>query len=372
VIFTEIRFLVLFAACWITFFAVPVRLRSAALALWSAAFYLIYAGSFFAAVISLIVATRLAERRAFAWAVAAVICALLVFYKLPANSVMIPLGFSYLSFELLHVIIERRRGRIDGIRLADLFGYALFLPCRVAGPIRRYPDFLAAVSAATFSTANVYSGFLRILIGLTKKLILADTLALTGMELGYVASPRHAWTIVLAYSVRIFLDFSAYSDVAIGLSRMLGIVVPENFSYPYFAPNIREFWRRWHITLSNWVRDYLFVPTGSALFRTRLRQSPAIIAVISYLVTFFIVGAWHGLSGAFLVWGVYHGALLSAHHVFREMMPHTVLSHRWYRSRLVSAASVFVTFIVVTLGWVPFMTDLETSRRLLALMFGVS
>ena len=256
------------------------------------------------------------------------------------------------------MIVERRRGRIAAIAFLDLLAYALFLPCRIAGPIRRFPEFTAAVARARVSADDVYAGLLRILIGLGKKLVLADTLALTGAEIDNIGGPAHAWTIVLAYTFRIYFDFSAYSDLAIGFSRLLGITVPENFAFPYLAVNIREFWNRWHITLSQWVRDYVFIPTGRALFDTVLRPWPGVIAAISYLVTFLVVGAWHGLTGAFLVWGAYHGVLLSAHHLIRARVPPWIADRDWYHSRPAAAVSGAVTFVFVAVGWVPFMTDL--------------
>lgn len=372
-IFTDLRFLSLFAGCWLTFFAVAPARRSAALAVWGTVFYAVYAGAWAILVLALIVSAALSNRRSVAWFAATAVTVLLVSFKVPGNAALLPLGFSYLSFELLHVIVERRRGRIASISLLDLVAFALFLPCRIAGPIRRFPDFTAAVMRAEMSGANVYAGVMRILVGLAKKLVIADTLALTCAELGYgpVAGRTHAWVIVLAYTFRIYFDFSAYSDLAIGFSRLLGIAVPENFSYPYLAADIREFWNRWHITLSLWVRDYIFVPTGRRLFATFLRPWPALIATLSYLVTFLAVGAWHGLTGAFLVWGAYHGLLLSAHHVVRTKLAPAVADRAWYRSRLAWAVSVAVTFGLVTIGWVPFMTDLETARRLfMVMLFG--
>jgi alginate O-acetyltransferase complex protein AlgI len=381
-IFTDLRFLLLFACCWASFLAVPRSRRSAVLALWGTVFYVIYAGTAAVIVIVLVIGAAFSHRKGVAWLVGAAVCGLLVFFKVAGNVELlsgvggadgrrwvIPLGFSYLSFELLHVIIERRRGRIASLTLPDLLAYAMFMPCRIAGPIRRFPDFRAAVERAHASPQNLYAGVLRILIGLGKKLVIADTLALTGAELTYASRPSHAWTIVLAYTFRIYFDFSAYSDVAIGFSRLLGIAVPENFSYPYLAVNIREFWNRWHITLSHWVRDYVFVPTGRALFGTFLRPWPGLIATVSYLTTFLVVGAWHGLTAAFLVWGAYHGFLLSAHHLIRTHMPASISDHAWYRSRTASAFSVSVTFLFVAVGWVPFMTDLTTARRLLVVMF---
>lgn len=384
-IFTEIRFLVLFVACWITFFALPRTWRTGTLAFWGIVFYATYAGWFLPVVLALTLMTFFAHQRATAWTVGCVTVGLLAYFKVSATAdqaigtvaaspaaIFVPLGFSFLSFELLHVVIERRRGRIPRLSFMDLLAFAFFFPTRVAGPIKRYPEFLAATARAEPSCEHVYAGLLRILLGLAKKLLLADVLALTVMERTYVETAVHAWVIVLAYALQIFFDFSAYSDIAIGLSAVIGITVPENFARPYFAPTIREFWNRWHMTLSFWVRDYVFMPTGRELFQTGLRSSPITIATISYLLTFLTVGAWHGLTIAFLVWGLYHGVLLAAHHVIRLKVPARVAAHPLYESRLAYAVSTAVTFTCVTIGWVPFMTDWKGAIRLLALMFGAA
>src|SRR4029077_14813512 len=159
-------------------------------------------------------------------------------------TILIPLGFSYLSFELLHVVIERHRGRIPELSFPDLLAFVFFAPARVAGPIKRYPDFTAAVREANPSADQVYAGTLRVLLGLAKKLFVADVLALTVAERPDVHSAGHAWIVLLAFTFQIYFDFSAYTDVAIGFSRMLGITLPENFNRPYLAPNIRAFWNR--------------------------------------------------------------------------------------------------------------------------------
>lgn len=381
-IFTEIRFFLFVAGCWLTFFAVPVSRRTLMLAIWGVVFYASYAGPFLPLVLALTFATYVARGRAGAMAAGTVIVLCLIWFKLdpsartflPAGlspgAMLIPLGLSFLAFELLHVMIERRRGRIGAVPLVDLLAFAFFFPARVAGPIKRYPDFLASVADARPSSEHVYAGALRVLLGLAKKVLLADVLALTLVEKDYAESAMHAWTIVMAYALQIFLDFSAYSDMAIGVARMLGIRLPENFHYPYFAPNIREFWNRWHITLSHWVRDYVFMPAGRRLFQTPLRSSPAVIAAVSYLVTFIVVGAWHGLTWPFLIWGAYHGVLLSGHHVIRARMPRRIAAHPLYQSSAVSAAGGILTFVLVAIGWVPFMSDLDTAGRLLGLMFG--
>lgn len=368
-IFTELRFVALFLGCWLSFYFVPRRYRALVLTFWGAAFYLLYTGQFFFVVVGLTIAAFFSGRRIVAWAAGLVTVGVLTYCK---ASLLVPLGFSYLAFELLHVVMERRRGRIGALSFGELLAFVFFAPARIAGPIKRYPDFVAAVRDAEPSSATVYAGLLRILLGLAKKFFLADLLALTVAESLYVSSFHHAWIIVVAFSLQVWLDFSAYTDIAIGLGLTLGIALPENFRAPYLSKNIREFWDRWHITLSHWVRDYVFTPLGRTMFKTRLRRTPVVIAVVSYLVTFTIVGAWHGLTPAFLVWGVYHGALLSLYHVIRLKTPAWIADHPWYGSRLVRAAGTAFTFLCVTVGWVPFMLPLPKAQKMLALMFGVS
>ena len=303
---------------------------------------------------------------------------------------------SFLAFELMHFAIDRRRGRIGETSLVDLAAYALFFPCRVAGPIRRFPDFMAAVARAEASLDDVYAGVGRILIGLVKKVVVADVLALTVAEAGLLvtamagartltaeeallvpsneagsaATALHVWKIVLAYSLQIFFDFSAYSDIAIGVSRVLGVRVPENFRWPYLSPNIREFWNRWHVTLSAWVRDYVFLPAGHAAFRTRLRRAPLFVAAASYLGSFLIIGAWHGLAANYLLWGAYHGALLTGYQAVRARLSPAIVTSRLYRSPLATAAGTAITFTLVSIGWVLFMTNPSDAWRLLRIMFG--
>jgi alginate O-acetyltransferase complex protein AlgI len=368
-IFTELRFVALFLGCWLTFFLIPRKHRAAALAVWGAAFYAVYAGWFFVVVLVLVILAFFSGRRFMAWIAGVATVALLIYFK---ARILVPLGFSYLSFELLHVVIERRRGRIAELKLLDLCAFIFFAPARIAGPIKRYPAFVAAVRDAEPSSANVFAGLLRILLGLAKKFFLADVLALTVAEQAYASSAKHAWVIVFAFSLQIFFDFSAYSDIAIGLGRTLGIALPENFRAPYLARNIREFWDRWHITLSHWVRDYVFTPLGRTLFRTPLRGTPVAIAVVCYVVTFAIVGAWHGLTPAFLLWGVYHGALLSIYHVVRLKTPASLADRPWYGGRVARAIGTALTFLCVTIGWVPFMLPLPKAQKMLALMFGVA
>jgi alginate O-acetyltransferase complex protein AlgI len=379
-----LRFIAVFVLCWISFAVLPRASRPLTLAFWGAIFYLLFAGAFFWIVLALTVLACFSDRRWGAWLTGAIVVSLLYYFKVRAAvfdvgagasgpaAILIPLGFSYLSFELLHVVIERRRGRLPRFSFPDLFAFVFFAPARVAGPIKRYPEFTAAVRGATPSIQTVYAGLLRVLLGLAKKLFVADVLALTAAERPEVHSAGQAWIVVMAFTFQIYFDFSAYTDVAVGFSRMLGIALPENFNWPYLAPNIREFWNRWHMTLSSWVRDYIFLPAGRGLFRTRLRAFPAVIAAISYVLTFVVVGAWHGVTAAFLLWGLYHGVLLAAYHAIRVKTPVRIAAHPLYRSRVATACGVAVTFLLVSIGWVPFMTTWDEASKLLGALFGAA
>jgi alginate O-acetyltransferase complex protein AlgI len=387
VIFTDLRFAALVAVCWVLFFLAPRRFRPVVLAVCGVAFYASFAGQYLPLTLWLILGAYLLGTGRGPWALAIVVIVLFVKFKLgfdasglswpgpilsPRAALIVPLGFSFLVFELLHFVIERQRGHLADATFPWFAAFTLYFPARVAGPIKRYPQFAEAVAAASPSFANIYYGLLRILAGLVKKTVFADVLGLTAAELIYVETPAHAWRVVLAYSFQIYLDFSAYSDIAIGVSRVFGITIPENFRWPYLSPSVQEFWNRWHISLSSWARDYVFTPLGHVLFKTRLRRSAATIAAVSYLVTFLLIGAWHGLTATFLVWGLYHGLLLTAYYIYRKRVPRAVASSRFYASRPAHAAGVALTFVLVTIGWVPFMsTDLTRSLKLLKALLGL-
>jgi alginate O-acetyltransferase complex protein AlgI len=380
-IFGELRFYALVAAAWIAFFGLPRRLRPAVLTVSGLVFYAVFAASALWIVAPAILVTYLFGRgRTAMGTVIALVIALAAIKALAMNGqsvlpsaggVAVPLGLSFLTFELIHVAVERRHGRIAAMSLVDLTAFALFFPCRVAGPIRRYPAFMRAVAEAAPSGQDVYRGMWRLLLGLAKKQLLAEPLRLAVAVWPAADTPVAAWRGLIACSLWIYLDFSAYSDIAIGVSRLFGIEVPENFRWPYWSVNIKEFWERWHISLSQWIRDYVFVPLGRVLYATPLRARPVLLALITFETTFLIVGAWHGLGVNFLIWGAYHGLLLGAHHLYSRRAPAWLTEWPPYQSRVATLASRAVTWGLVTVGWVPFVFDARESARMLGLLAGV-
>ncbi len=380
--FIEPRFVLLVVLCWTTFSVVPTRFRSHVLVAWSLAFYALYAPQVIGLVLGFVLLTYLLAERRHKWIVIALVVGLLAYFKRPVGSAaavgdaldvqigspLVPLGFSYLALELIHYAVERSRGRIRQATLTDLAAFALFFPCRVAGPIKRYTDFTASVAEARPSSRETYRGCFRILSGLFKKVVLADALRRAAGAVAVATTPAQAWQAMVAYSLWLFLDFSAYSDFAVGVSRLMGIRVPENFNWPYLSTNIQEFWNRWHMSLSSWARDYVFTGVGRQLFRTRVKSRPGVIAATSYFATFLVIGAWHGLALNFLVWGAYHGLLVTAYHFYKRSLPVRVAASPFYRSRVVSWGGSALTFVLVTIGWVFFSMDVPSAFRVLQLM----
>jgi len=377
------RYLVLVAVSWLAFFSVPPRFRPHVLTGSGLVFYTLYAPIAGCLAAALVVFTHLLTREPGrrSTAIAVVICVgLLAYYKWPRGFViagadladvrsggpLVPLGLSFLALELIHYAVERRRGRIRSGTLLDLAAFAFFFPCRMAGPIKRFNDFTASVLSAERSSDNISEGCLRIVGGILKKVALADVLGRKAATIALAATPLEAWTVMVAYSLQLYLDFSAYSDIAIGVSRLMGIRVPENFRWPYASPNIQDFWNRWHMSLSWWAREYVLMVFGRALFKRRWNAT--VIASVCYLATFLVVGAWHGLTASFLVWGAYHGLLTASFHFYKTVLPVRIAASPIYQSRAAAWGGAAVTFVLVTIGWVFFRMDLPGAIRVLSLM----
>ena len=268
------------------------------------------------------------------------------------------LGFSYLAFRLMHVLRDRAAGRLPAVSLREFLTYALFFPAYTAGPIDRVERFVKEQRQPfALSAEAVLAGGTRIALGVLKKFVLADSLALVALNAANAAqanSPLWTWVLVYAYAWRLYWDFSGYSDIAIGLGQLLGIKLPENFDRPYTRQNLTVFWNGWHMTLSQWFRAYVFNPLTRAL---RARPLPApVIILLTQMVTMVLIGLWHGVTVNFVIWGAWHGLGLFVHNRWADFTkPHAaLLDSRPRLKRLAHRAGVVVTFHYVVLGWVWF------------------
>jgi alginate O-acetyltransferase complex protein AlgI len=259
----------------------------------------------------------------------------------PIVDAALPLGISFFAFQGMSYLIDVHRGTIRAT--ASLVGFATyktFFPQLIAGPIVRYRDVANELRSRTTSDEQLHEGTLRFVIGFCKKVLIADTVARTADAIfGLPASELTfaiAWLGVVAYAIQIYFDFSAYSDMAIGLALIRGFRFPENFNYPYVSRSIREFWRRWHMTLSSWFRDYVYVPLGgNRLGRAR--------TYANLLIVFALTGLWHGAAWTFVFWGLWHGAFIALERFarFEERRIAAPLRHAY-------------ALLVVLVGWVWF------------------
>jgi alginate O-acetyltransferase complex protein AlgI len=222
--------------------------------------------------------------------------------------VTLPLGISFYTFQSMSYTIDVYRGRVKATRsVIDFSCFVTIFPQLVAGPIVRYSDIAQQLVDRTVNMRLFSSGIERFVIGLAKKVLIANTVAkasdtIFALPESQLTMPV-AWLGLVAFTIQVYFDFSGYSDMAIGMGRMLGFEFPENFNYPYISRSIGEFWRRWHITLSTWFRDYLFIPMGGSWC------SPGRVYFNLWTV-FFLCGLWHGASGLMVTWGSYHGLLM--------------------------------------------------------------
>nr|WP_283949461.1 MBOAT family protein [Limobrevibacterium gyesilva] len=288
-----------------------------------------------------------------------------------ALHVVLPVAISFYTFEAISYNVDVYRGNVPARRnFVDFALFISFFPHLVAGPIIRPGHFFPQLAAhRRLSGEDLRWGAVQIVKGLIKKTVFADNFAVIANayfnggvgESGALA----AWIGTLAFSMQIYFDFAGYTDIARGCARLLGYEFPPNFERPYLAANIAEFWRRWHISLSTWLRDYLYIPLGGN------RRGKARVYV-NLLITMGLGGLWHGASWNFLAWGLYHGILLAAHRAWREWRgaPPPVGAVRHALGR---AAATAVTFLGVTLGWVAFRApDFATTWKVLGDLFAGS
>lgn len=274
---------------------------------------------------------------------AATMAAVLGFAFPAYMKIALPIGISFFTFQKISYLVDVYRGDTNRARtLPEYWLFVFLFPQLIAGPIIRYKD-LALQITDRFSAANWtnrLSGMYRFILGLAKKILIADALAPfaeQALETPELSAPT-AWLTLLAYAMQIYFDFSAYSDMAIGLGKMMDFEFPENFNWPYISKGFQEFWRRWHITLSTWMRDYLYVPLGGS-------HGAASRTVFNLWVVFLLSGFWHGASWNFVIWGAWHGLFISLDR-FTGLFRKTP-----------SLVSVPLTFLLATLGWVWFQAE---------------
>lgn len=269
--------------------------------------------------------------------------------------IILPLGISFFTFEFIHYLFEIYRGKkpIDSFVLFALF--AAFFPTQIAGPIKRYPDFVEQMQAENKIKLSYFDeGVPLIIIGMAKKLLLADNLAVF-VQMGVGAPSNYSglelWLFAYAFAFQIYFDFSGYTDIGRGSAMLFGYHIPINFNMPYIASNMSDFWRRWHVSLSTWLRDYLFIPLGGSR-GTRLQVNR------NLFLTMALGGLWHGASWNFVVWGVFHGLALIVHREFSMWKESTVALKNFLDQKVVAFVwryfSIFMTFQAVCIGWVFF------------------
>jgi alginate O-acetyltransferase complex protein AlgI len=227
-------------------------------------------------------------------------------------AIPLPLGISFFTFHSISYVVDVYRRNAGAQRRIDTFGlYILLFPQLIAGPIIRYKDIATQLTQRARHCADFVEGVRRAIIGLGKKVLIANTLGNVADQIFGIAphelNTPAAWLGIACYTLQIYFDFSGYSDMAIGLMRMFGFRVLENFNYPYISQSIREFWRRWHISLSNFFRDYLYIPLGG-------NQRGSLRTYCNLALVFLLCGLWHGASWTFVVWGVWHGLFLMLEH----------------------------------------------------------
>jgi alginate O-acetyltransferase complex protein AlgI len=275
------------------------------------------------------------------------------------EGIVLPAGISFYTFEAISYMVDVHRGTVPPERNPLRYAYFIsFFPHLIAGPIVRYGKLGPQLGRLYRIDPDLLrSGVLLFSVGLAKKVLIADGIAVRidpvladPSRLGFL----DAWLAMVGYAFQIYFDFSAYSDMALGIARMFGIELPWNFDRPYRAASPSEFWRRWHVTLSSWLRDYLYIPLGGSRKGPRRRDA-------NLLATMGLGGLWHGASLTFVAWGLWHGLLLVANHRLKRLP-----------FRLSRPAAIVLTFLVVTIGWVFFrMTSLDDIGHVLAAMGGL-
>ena len=286
------------------------------------------------------------------------------------------LGFSYIAFRLIHVLRDKQMRRLPELSLAEFGTYVIFFPSLAAGPIDRAERFAQDLRKEFRLTQDeTLSAGQRLIVGLFKKFVLADTLAFIALNDALATQVRTTgwmWIVVYAYAFQIYFDFSGYTDIAIGIARLVGVKLPENFAAPYLKPNLTQFWNSWHMTLTQWIRSYFFNPFNRWI--RGYKSMPAwTMILIGQLATMLIIGLWHGVTINFIFWGLWHGLGLFLQNRWSDFAKsHSTMSNPRLKSAL-QIGGVLLTFHFVTLGWVFFALSAPSlSWMVFMRLFGMS
>lgn len=287
------------------------------------------------------------------------------------------LGFSYIAFRLIHVLRDKQTGRLPELTLPEFSTYIVFFPSLSAGPIDRAERFAQDLRKDfALTQEETLLGGQRLAVGLFKKFVIADTLALIALNDALATEVRTTgwmWIVLYAYTFQIYFDFSGYTDIAIGIARLVGIKLPENFSAPYIKSNLTQFWNSWHMTLTQWFRAYFFNPFNRWI-RGYKNIPPWVMILVGQLATMLLIGLWHGVTFNFILWGAWHGIGLFLQNRWSEFVRVRFPNLRQI-ARLQSAlqfGGVLLTFHFVALGWVFFaLSEPSLSQRVFMRLFNL-
>lgn len=286
------------------------------------------------------------------------------------------LGFSYIAFRLIHVLRDKQTGRLPELSLPEFGTYVVFFPSLAAGPIDRAERFAKDLRQTDFALtqAEALSAGQRIVVGLFKKFVVADALALVALNdslAAQVGSAGWMWIHLYAYAFQIYFDFSGYTDIAIGIARLVGIKLPENFLAPYAKPNLTQFWSSWHITLTQWIRSYFFNPFNRWI--RGYKSLPAWTMLLAgQLATMLLIGLWHGITWNFILWGAWHGLGLFLQNRWSDFAKTRIAVADPRLQTAMQVGGVLLTFHFVALGWVFFaLSGPQLSLRVLSKLFGI-
>lgn len=306
------------------------------------------------------------------------------FAKLPINTLSIQgvkyaitlVGVSYIILKNIHILTDAKQSKLKEFGLLSYLCYSLFFPTLLSGPILRYPQFTKSIKKRSpINSDTLLASSQRIIVGLFKKYAIAATLmpiALSSSVDSQTLTTAGAWVYSYMFYIVLYCDFSGYSDIAIGSGRLCGINIPENFDKPYLAGSVTEFWSRWHITLTKWLTDYIYFPTGKYLFGTRLKQTPLAIAVVASTATMVISGIWHGIALNYIGWGIYHGLGLAGHKVYLDVivpkLSTTLATFR--KSSVYNVVAITLTNHFVLFGWLLFVLSIHDMVEFVSVLAG--